>query len=347
LQPRMARMRDVAELAGVATMTVSRVLNNSAPVTEETRLRVHRAIKQLSYRPNQVARSLRKAKSQSVGIIVPNFYDPFFATCAHAISLVAKKHQYSVSVTTSDDDAKAEFTEANLMVLNHVDGLVVIPAAIGVSRLNRPEFSSTHIVTLDRPIPGQRFPSVLVENKEGADGAVQHLIEHGHKRIYFLGLSQKRYTLNARYKGYEKAMLRAGLTPEQHVTCSTVEETHAFIQRVMLMRKPPTAFFSANNLVSRNALHAFSRLNIKIPDNVAAIGFDDFEMADIFNPALTVVRQPVLELGRIAAELLFARLAEKSVSLSGQQIILPCELVVRQSCGCNLRATPDASAIKR
>jgi LacI family transcriptional regulator len=335
LKPRKARMQDVAKLAGVGTMTVSRVLNRSAAVTEETRNRVHQAVRQLNYMPDPVARSLRQARSRSIGIIVPNFYDPFFATCAHAIGLVAKKHQYSVSVTTSDEDAGAEFTEANLMVLNHVDGLAVIPAAVGKSHFDRPEFHSTHIVTLDRPICGHRFNSVLVENREGANVAVKHLIWHGHTRICYLGLSEKLYTLKERYEGYKTAMQQAGLSPNQHLTCSTEKETCALIRHALSDRRPPTAFFIGNNLVMRNALHAFSKLNITIPNDVAVIGFDDFEMADIFSPSITVVRQPTLELGRVAAELLFSRLEHTNVSLVGQQIVLACEFVVRQSCGCN------------
>ena len=327
-------MRDVAELARVATMTVSRVLNDSAPVTEETRERVHQAIKQLNYRPNPVARSLRQAKSNSIGIVVPNFYDPFFATCAHAISLVARKYRYSVSVTVSDEDASIEFTEASLMVLNHVEGLAVIPAARGRSRLNRAEFHGTHIVTLDRPVKGHRFNSVLVENRKGAKVAVTHLIEHGHTRIHFLGLAHKLYTFDQRYEGYSDAMREAGLSPGKYFTCGTEEETCALIRKELAGRDAPTAFFLGNNLVMRQALHAFSQLDVRIPDEVAIAGFDDFEMADIIRPSITVVRQPSHELGRVAAELLFARLAAKEVSLSGQQVTLPVEFVVRESCGC-------------
>ncbi len=328
-------MRDVANMAGVGTMTVSRVLNSSARVSDETKERVYSAIKQLNYKPNLVARSLRQAKSNSVGLIVPNFYDPFFATCAHAISLVAKKHHYSVSVTTSDEDAGMEFTEANLMVLNHVEGLAVIPAAIGRSSLNRPEFEGTPIVTLDRPIAGQKFNSVLVENQKGALIAVEHLIEHGHKRIAYLGLSEKLYTLDARYGGYKKAMLKAGLKPSHHFTCVSEAETLAIIKSQLSSRTPATAFFMGNNLVMRHALHAFSKLRVNIPRDVAISGFDDFEMADIFKPGITVVQQPAQELGRVAAELLFARLAAKDVSAPGKRIVLPVEHIIRESCGCN------------
>jgi LacI family transcriptional regulator, galactose operon repressor len=342
LLAKKAKMSDVAKLAGVGTMTVSRVLNGSAPVNEGTKARVYQAIKKLNYQPNPVARSLRQAKSNSIGIIVPNFYDPFFSTCAHAISLVAKQHHYSVSVSTSDEDAGIEFTEANLMVLNHVEGLAVIPAAIGKSCFDRPEFHSTHIVTLDRPIRGHRFNSVLVENQQGSTEAVKHLIDHGHKRICCLGLSDKLYTIRARHEGYKKAMLQFNLTPDQYFGGVTEEATRVLIQKAMSGRKKPTAFFVSNNFVMRHALHAFSKLNIRIPDDIALIGFDDLEMADIFVPAITVVRQPSHELGRVAAELLFARLEHKEVSLSGQQIVMPVELVIRQSCGCNRRGVAKA-----
>jgi LacI family transcriptional regulator len=340
-------MRDVAALAGVATMTVSRVMNGSAPVTEETKERVHDAIKKLNYQPNPVARSLRQARSSSIGIIVPNFYDPFFSVCAHAISLVAKKHQYSVIVTTSDEDADVEFAEAKLMVLNHVEGLAIIPAAVGASRLDDPGLQSTHIVALDRPIRGDRFHSILVENQQGSKAAVRHLIEHGHKKIYYLGLSNKLYTIKARYEGYRKAMLQAGLVPDPFLTCVTQEDTYSVIQKALSGRKPATAFFVGNNLVMRHALHALAKLRVNIPDDVAIIGFDDFEMADIFYPPLTVVRQPTHELGRVAGELLFTKLSEKTIPLSGQQIMLPVELIIRQSCGCEPVEPPKRSRARK
>ena len=181
---------------------------------------------------------------------------------------------------------------------------------------------------------GHRFNSVLVENRLGAKIAVEHLIEHGHTRIDYLGLGDKLYTLDKRYEGYTEAMLQAGLKPSKHFTCGTAEDTCVLIERELSGRNAPTAFFMGNNLVMRQALHAFSQLDVVVPEDVAVAGFDDFEMADIFKPSITVVRQPSLELGRVAAELLFARLTRKEVSLSGEQITLPVEFVIRESCGC-------------
>ncbi len=342
---RKARMSDVAQLAGVATMTVSRVLNESAPVTEEVRLRVMEAVRKLNYRPNPVARSLRRARSNSIGIIVPNFYDPFFAACAHAVSVVAKQHGYIVNVTTSDENTDAEYREASLMQLNQVEGLVVIPGADGESRLNTPEFASTPIVAVDRPIRGKSISSVLVENGHGAELAVSHLIGHGHRNIAYLALSDHLFTLKARYEGYRKTMKAAGLVPGEFHNCLTEENTVEVVRRLIASDERPTAIFSGNNLTTRHVLCALSRLKLRLSKDVALVGFDDFEMADIFKPAITVVRQPASELGRVAAEMLIERLHERNGSGNGsaapalktfrvKQRVLPVEFIVRESCGC-------------
>ena len=336
-------MRDVAELAGVATMTVSRVLNESAPVTEQVRERVLEAIKRLNYKPNPVARSLRKARSNSIGIIVPNFYDPFFAICAHEVSVVAKKHGYYVTVATSGEHADEEYIGANTMVMNQVDGLVVIPASRGRQRFDSPEFAATHIVSLDRPLRGKMIHNVLVENLQGAQEAVKHLIGHGHTRIGFVGLSDRLWALKTRFQGYRKAMLKHGLKPGAFHICVTEDEAFEVIGRMMDGPGAPTAVFTANNLTTRHALCAFSRLHLRIPKDVAFIGFDDFEMADIFNPPITVIRQPIRELGRVGAELLVARMEGRDVVPPGKPIVLPVELIVRESCGCKAVVPRDVS----
>jgi LacI family transcriptional regulator len=339
-----ARMQDVARLAGVGSMTVSRALNNSSSVSEEVLRRVQQAVAQLNYRPNEAARSLRQGRSRSIGLIVPNFYDPFYAVCVHAITVVANKHAYAVTVTTSDDDPEMEYRVAGSM-LRHVEGILVIPVVGGATKLSLEEFRSTPIVTLDQPMRGDHFSSVLVANNVGARMGTQHLIEHKHKRICFLGLSRKAFTHRTRYEGYRQAMLEAKLAPEGYFHCASREETSAILSPLMAARKAPTAFFAGNNLAMRHLLHSLAELGVEIPGDVAVVGFDDFDMADIFHPAITVVRQPVTELGRVAAELLFARLGEKQRTGAGKQIVLPVELVVRRSCGCNARGKVDRRAI--
>jgi len=332
---RKPTMHDVARLAGVGTMTVSRVLNDSAPVSAEAAERVYRAIEQLGYRPNEMARALRGVKSRSIGMIVPHLYDSFFATIAHEINTVAREHGYSVILATSDEDPDLEFTEAELMLQRRVDGLIVIPAEASRSRLIHAEFDRTHIVTLDRPTQARRFDSVLVENQSGGRQAVEHLIgEHGHRHIVFIALNRQLYTMRARFDGYRRAMIEAGLRPESSFKCATQELTSAAIGDLMRQKDPPTAFFCANNLTTRYALRALLDLGVCVPEEVALIGFDDFELAEILQPTLTVVRQPVYELGRVAAGMLFDRLDRDEFPSDGNKVVLPVELVIRRSCGC-------------
>lgn len=331
---RAVRMRDVAERAGVGMMTVSRVLNGTAHVREETRDRVYRALEELQYRPNHLARALRGFRSYSIGLIVPYLYDPFFASCAHAISTVAKQHSYSVLLTTSDEDAATELEEARELLRRQVDGLIVIPAGHGKSQLNTEEFARTPIVAADRPLAGARLDRVLVENQEGSTAAVNHLIQHGHKRICFVGLSRRVYTMQTRLAGYEKAMQAAGLEPRCFFEGHSEVATLAFLRDLLSKRDAPTAIFAANGLSSRHAMHAMATLGISVPEQMAFVGFDDFELADILRPALTVVRQPVEQVGQQAAKLLFARL-DKSDKGAPHKIMLPVELVIRRSCGCS------------
>ena len=332
---RKPTMHDVARLAGVGTMTVSRVLNESAPVSADAAERVYRAIKKLGYRPNEMARALRGLKSRSIGIIVPYLYDSFFATIAHEINTVAREHGYSVILATSDEDSDLEFTEAQLMLQRRVDGLIVIPADGQGSRLNRPEFDKIHIVTLDRPMHDRRFDTVLVQNQSGATQAVEHLIgEHGHKRIAFIGLNRQLYTMRSRFEGYRRAMIEAALTPAPSFKCTTQELTSRVICGLIQGKEPPSAFFCANNLTTRYALRALLDLGVRVPEEAALIGFDDFELAEILHPTLTVVRQPVYEVGRVAASLLFDRLQRDEFPKDGNKVVLPVELVIRRSCGC-------------
>ncbi len=330
-----ARMSDVAKLAGVSTMTVSRVLNENLNVTEGMRKKVFAAIEQLRYQPNEVARSLREQRSRQIGIIVPYLSDPFFAICAHAISTVAKEHSYSVVLSTSNEDPATEFAEASRMLRRNVEGLILIPAheGEGGSLLLRDEFESTPLVTLDRPVEGSRIGSVLVENDRGARVGTEHLLGLGHSRIAYLGLTNELYTMEKRHKGYTAAMTAAGKKPRALFVSGTLEDTAAAIRELLDGKKPVTALFCANNLLTRQALHSLQQLGLHPPEGIALVGFDDFETADLIRPGITVVRQPSEEIGRLAAEMLFERLELGTKPRAARTLVLPVELIVRGSCG--------------
>jgi LacI family transcriptional regulator len=330
---RPPRMSDVAKLAGVGTMTVSRVLSGSVRVSEDTAKRVFDAIATLNYRPNEVARSLRDQRTHQIGVIVPNLLDPFFAICAQTVSTVAKEHAYSVVIATAEEDVNIEYNEASRMLRRQVEGFVIIPAAGGITRITGTEFVRTPIVTLDRPVENSPYDSVVVENKYGSQLGVNHLIQHDHARIAFFGLSRNLYTIKARFEGYREAMKKANLKPESYFGNSTRAEMLATIRGVLDRKDPPTAFYCSNNLITRNAIHALAHLKVRIPESIAIVGFDDFETANILNPPLTVVRQPITDMARMGANMLFSRLLNGDISERGKHIVLPVELVVRESCG--------------
>ena len=330
-------MSDVARLAGVGTMTVSRVLNGTVHVAEETAQRVQTAIDQLQYRPNELARAFRGHRSRSIGLILPYLYDPFFANCAHAVTTVAKEHGYSVIITTSNEDPDTEYVEAEQMLRWHVDGMVVIPARFRRSRLTRALFGKTPVVAFDRPVVDPAFDVVLVQNTAGARRIVEHLIEHGHQRIGFMGLSRDLFTINARFLGYRRAVRDAGLQVNAFFGCDSQQDTLRAIEDRLHGDNPPTAFFASNTLATRYVLAALVNLGVKMPNDLAFAGFDDFDLADLTSPPLTVVRQPVQEMGRVATNLLFDRIARGELPQTGNRIILPVEIVLRRSCGCKHR----------
>jgi len=336
-------MADVAQLAGVGKMTVSRFLSGSANVSKATADRVQRAIRMLNYQPNELARSLRSVHSKTIALILPYLYDPFFATCAHAISTVATQHGYSVLITTSDEKTEMERKQASLMLRRRIDGMIIIPAPNAEEYLREEAFSHVHIVTLDRPAPDSRFDSVVVNNRAGARAGVAHLIEHGHRKIAFLGLSKTLFTFQARYAGYKEAMSKAGLAAEPYIDCVSQEHAITTVHSLLTETDPPTALFAGNNLTMRHMLHALNVLRIDVPGRIALAGFDDFDIADVLQPALTVIRQPVYQIGETGANLLFERISRGQFPEKGHRVVLPLELVIRRSCGCH---APPAEASK-
>lgn len=332
---RKPTIKDVANRAGVGPMTVSRLLNQSAGVSEEAAARIYQAIEELGYKPNEMARALRGQKSSAIGIIVPYLYDSFFATCAQGVSTVAREHGYSVILTTSDEDVEIEYAEAQSMLRRNVDGLIVIPATQEGTHLTLPEFQSTHIVALDRPMPDRRFSSVVVENQAGAERAVTHLISaHGHNRIAAASLDERLYTFSTRIEGYRRSMRQAGLETLPVITCATPEQTAINVYNALQGPKAPTAIFTCNGLTTRYVFKALRDLGIRIPQELALVAFDDFELAELLEPQLSVIRQPALDLGSAAARLLFERMADGEPGSQGTRLVLPLEWVPRRSCGC-------------
>jgi LacI family transcriptional regulator len=223
------------------------------------------------------------------------------------------------------------------MLQRHVDGLLAIPAPNRESRISRALFGKTPVVVFDRPVSDPALDVVLVQNTSGARRIVEHLIDHGHKHIAFMGLSRSLFTINARFQGYRRALHDAGLEEDAFFGCDSPESTLQRLQKMMQQANAPTAIFSSNTLPTRYVLSALVQLGIKMPGEIAFAGFDDFDMAEFTSPSLTVVRQPAQEMGRVAASLLFDRIQRNELPRTGNKIVLPVEIVLRRSCGCKHR----------
>jgi len=330
-------IRDVAREAGVGLMTVSRVLNNSKGVTQKTERKVRAAILRVGYRPNEAARMLKGRASRTIGLLVP-YLDEFFGAYFHAVQEVAASEGYMTLVGASERSAAQELEQAKEMMSRSVAGLLVATSSGTSNPYAEAEFAKCPIVAFDRPLNRAGVDSVLAENRNGAREAIEHLIGHGHKNILCIGFDAKAYTVKERIAGYIDAMQNARLKPEVHGDLETAESIRQLIANQWQAKRRPTAIFAAQYLSSVNTVTAVMQQGLQIPKDIALIGFDDFNLARVLQSPLTTVAQPVEEIGRRSAEMLFRRLRNedesKYTTARGTKVMFPTHLVIRNSCGC-------------
>lgn len=314
--------------------TVSRVVNGEREVNPATAERVAGLLARMGYQPNELARSLKVQRSRTVGLMIADISNPFYSGCAKAVEEVARDHGYAVVLCASSEDAEVERSYVEVLSRRQVDGLLIVPAANGHEYLAAQQSAGTPVVALDRPVEGLETDLVLVQNRAGTREAIKHLISHGHQRIAFVGDQEHMYTTRKRLQGYKEALKQAGLKEAYRLGAGGITSAEEAARELLGLPEPPTAFFAANNLIAVGVLRALNQAGLKVPEDIAFAGFDDFELAAVLHPRLTLVRQPAYELGRRSAELLFDRLEEHQPE-SFQRIVLPTELVIRESCGCS------------
>jgi LacI family transcriptional regulator len=330
-------IREVAQLARVGLMTVSRVINNHPSVRPTTRKKVEAAIAQLGYQQNEAARLLKGQRAKLIGLIVPDLSDIFFASCAHTIQHIARTHGYMTLVVSSERDPDLELEQAELMAKRMISGLLLVSSLYEENdRLRKLIESDLPIVAFDRPLPGMKADAVLVENRAGAEVAVRHLLSHGHQRITCIGYDQETYTIHERIKGYRHTMQDARLKPQVALGIKTFDDVRAWLNDIWDSKTRPTAIFSLNHRTSAFLLQAMNEKGVKIPEEMALIGFDDFDLATVVQPPLTTVAQSSVELARRAMHLLLERIRAGSNKENGEdpaKILLPTRLMIRKSCG--------------
>jgi len=330
---RRVTLRDVALEAGVSIKTASRVVNGEPTVNAAMAVRVEEAVERLGYRPNELARGLKGRRSRTIGLVVADVSNPFMAVCAQAIEGVAGERGHALILCDSHADVEAEGAYVGLLAQRQVDGLLLVPARGRDARLGAERRAGLPVVAFDRPAEGVETDTVLVENRAGAREATEHLIDHGHERVAFVGDVRHFYTARKRLEGYKEAVKAANLEPLHTLDAHSIEQGEEATKGFLNATNPPTALFAATILTALGALRAVEDLGLRIPEDVAVIGFDDFELAHVLRPRFTLVRQPAAELGRRAAEMLFDHLEGRGRP-EPQRLVLPTELIVRESCGC-------------
>jgi LacI family transcriptional regulator len=322
-------MRDVAEVAGVSLKTVSRVFNSEPNVRSDVRERVEAAVASLGFRRNIVAKNLRDGlATSSIGLVIADLLNPFYAAIATAVEAVANRHQATLIIASSAEDPVRERQVVTDLLERHVDGLIVVPTRSDHGYLEPQRRLGIHVVFVDRPAAGIEADAVVLDNVEGARRAIQHLVALGHRRIGFVGDSEGLPTAQERLAGYRLALNEAGIAFDPAIVrggSPRSELAEVATRQLLAGEDPPTAIFAENN---RNCIGVVRAVR-SLERAVGVVGFDDFELADLLAVPVTVVAYDPGELGRAGAELLFARMGGDV--RPPQRIVIPTRLVVRGS----------------
>lgn len=331
-------LKDVAKQAGVSAMTVSRVVNRNGNVDPETQQRVEDAIIALDYVPNRLARGLISSKTKTIGLIVPDVVNPFFAPVVRGAETTARKAGYRVLLCNSEADLRLEREYVEDLVAHRVEGLLVAPASdksrMSLLPLLRGGFP---IVLLDRSLPDVDCDSVISDSVAGARRLVEHLVRIGHRRIAHFTESDDVSTGRERLEGYRQALRESDIPyNDELVFRTTVDRIGGYRATLqMLALEPlPTAIFTVNNMTAVGAMEALRERGLAVPRDIGLVCYDDVEHLAVLSPFLTVVDQPAETFGSLGAQLLFERIEEKAGARS-RRIVLQPDLIVRESCCVN------------
>jgi len=332
----VATIVDVARLAGVSTSTVSHVVNGTRPVGEETTRRVLEAIATTGYRQDTLARSLRRARTDSVGVIVSDVSEPAFAGMVRGVEHAAAEAGYTLLLANSGEDEARQRLAIEVLAARRVDGLIIAPAArTAVHDLEQVRQGGTPIVLMDRTAR-LRTDMVGVENAAPMRDLVLHLIDHGHRRVALAAGDLAVSTIAERHQGYLEALAEARIKPaDEYVLTGSgrAEDVRDATRRLFDLRRPPTAVVATSTEAAAGVLEAASDLGLSTPGDFAFGTFDGFAHADLFQPRITAVTQPAYDIGLTAMQLLLRRLTGEA-GVRSKIVRLKPEISYRDSCGC-------------
>ncbi len=329
----MATIRDVARVAQVSMSTVSHVINGTRYVAPHTRERVLQAMAELNYSPNRLARSLRNNRTLTLGVLLPNSANPFFAEVLLGIENVCFERGYNIIMGNASDDPQRELEYLKVLLSRQVDGILLISTGAYNESLALLASHETPVVMVDRTADIPTVDEILTANKQGGLLATEYLLGLGHRRIGCITGPSYLTPSAERVQGYAEALEAAGVAVDEALIVNgnfQHESGYRACRQMLALAEPPTAIFACNDLMAVGAICALHEAGLGVPDDVSVVGYDDIPLASYTVPRLTTIAQPAREIGQLAAERLIARLQHNSTPPAHQR--LPVRLVERDSC---------------
>jgi len=327
-------MKDVAKDAGVSIFTVSSTLSGAAHVSAELRARVRESVERLGYEPNTMASNLKRGRSSLVGLIVSDVTNPFFTELVECIQNDARQAGLSVILGVTGYDVRRESELLRLMSSHQVAGTILTPAGSEEDYSDgRLRIGRMKVVAVDNAPPSLGVDAFALDNRLAAKLAVSHLLDLGHRRIGVVSGVPHQYVTRERLAGHQDALMQAGIRPRRGLISHgdfRLEDAYRCCSQLLQMKPRPSALFLANNLMLIGAMRALADHGVSVPDEMSVCSIDDFPWAPAFQPGLTVVRQPILEMASAAFQCLINRLSGNDGELE-QRVFAP-SLVVRGSC---------------
>ena len=332
----MVTMRDVAKQASVSVATVSHVINGTRFVDPQTVDRVRHAIDDLGYRPNILARGLRRNETSTIGMVVPDNFNPFFAEVVRSIEDVGFESGYNVILCNSDGSEAKEIAYVETLLSKQVDGLVFIASGRSTEALKIISQAKLPCVVVDREVGDLTMDQVLINNTQGGYLAAQYLAQLGHRRIGYIA-GPRLFSLSARrITGFQQALAEVGIQfPDDYIVQGDFNYRGGEEGMRELLRRnlDLTAVFASNDRMAIGCLNVLLRAGLRVPEDVSLMGYDDIPQTTAMFPALTTVAQPKAEMGRTSVSLLLERIRLRGEAIAPRRVILPVELVLRESCG--------------
>jgi LacI family transcriptional regulator len=326
----VSAIHEVARRAGVAPITVSRVVNNNGYVSEETRRRVEAAIVELNYIPNSLGSSLRSKRTQTLALVLSDIINPFWTTVARGVEDAANRAGYHIIIGNTDESPEKQEEYLIFLLKKQVDGFLLVPASSASFTILQKR--NVPFVVMDRRFPGVQVDSVRGDSIGGAYALIQHLIELGHQQIAVITGPRDLSTASDRVVGFQMACEEAGLSDIQQIYWGdyTQQTGYEYTQQILQTEPRPTAIFATNNFLAIGTMRALRDAKVRVPKQMSVVAFDDLPPAITIDPFFTVAAQPAYEMGQRATELLLARL-EGDHPKEHQEIVLPVEIIVRKS----------------